>query len=131
MSRPQQPEIARSGRTDVDPDHAGEALEGKRAPRSKGKTGPVPPENQPGHHPPEEQDKPDLDAFAARFTADEPQEEQPTTGHREERPNAAEERNGNGEGGTEPPYLRFALYPVRLFAHAATWSRDYFKADHR
>jgi hypothetical protein len=27
----------------------------------------VPPENQPGHHPAEEQDKPDLNAFAERL----------------------------------------------------------------
>jgi hypothetical protein len=50
MGRPQQPELARSGKTDLDP-------------------GPVPPENQPGHHPPEESDKPDLDAFAAKLGA--------------------------------------------------------------
>ena len=30
----------------------------------------MPPENQPGHHPPKEQDKPDLDAFAARLGTD-------------------------------------------------------------
>lgn len=30
--------------------------------------GPVPEENSPGHHPAHEQDKPDLDAFAARFS---------------------------------------------------------------
>ncbi len=30
----------------------------------------VPPENQPGHHPPDEQDKPDLDAFAAKLGTD-------------------------------------------------------------
>jgi hypothetical protein len=29
--------------------------------------GPVPPENQPGHHPAEEQDKPALDKFAAKL----------------------------------------------------------------
>jgi hypothetical protein len=29
----------------------------------------APPENQPGHHPPEEQDKPDLDKFAAKLGA--------------------------------------------------------------
>ena len=31
--------------------------------------GPVPEENQPGHHPPREQDRPDLDAMAARLGA--------------------------------------------------------------
>lgn len=30
--------------------------------------GPVPDENAPGHHPEHDQDKPDLDAFAARFS---------------------------------------------------------------
>jgi hypothetical protein len=30
----------------------------------------APEENQPGHHPPEEQDKPDLDAFAAKLGTD-------------------------------------------------------------
>ncbi len=30
----------------------------------------MPPENQPGHHPAKEQDKPDLDAFAAKLGAD-------------------------------------------------------------
>ena len=29
--------------------------------------GPVPPDNQPGHHPRQEQDTPDLDAFATRL----------------------------------------------------------------
>ena len=29
--------------------------------------GPVPEDNQPGHHPPHEQDRPDLDAMAARL----------------------------------------------------------------
>ena len=35
-----------------------------------GETGPIPAENQPGHHPPKEQDKPDLDAFAAKLGTD-------------------------------------------------------------
>ncbi|MGI8983550.1 MAG: hypothetical protein ACR2HM_03300 [Acidimicrobiales bacterium] len=36
--------------------------------------GPVPPENQPGHHPDEDQDKPDLDRFAAKLGTMEPDE---------------------------------------------------------
>ena len=127
MSRPQQPEIARSGRTDVDPDHVGEALEGARAPRSKGKTGPVPPENQPGHHPPEEQDKPDLDAFAAKLTASDVTEAENAAAERQERQREAVERNGDAEA----PYMRWALYPVRLVAHAAKWSKEYFEAGRR
>jgi hypothetical protein len=35
-----------------------------------GESGPVPPDNQPGHHPEKEQDKPDPAAFAARLGAD-------------------------------------------------------------
>lgn len=55
MAKPQQPEIRRSGRTDLDPD----SVQGNRGPSDeKGNTGKVPPENQPGHHPEKEQDKP-------------------------------------------------------------------------
>jgi hypothetical protein len=70
MARPQQPELARSAKTDLDPDHVETGLQGQKAPTAGGETGPVPPENQPGHHPPTEQDKPDLDAFAARLGTD-------------------------------------------------------------
>ena len=70
MSRPQQPELARSAKTDLDPDHVETGLQGQRKPQSGGETGPVPPENEPGHHPPKEQDKPDLDAFAAKLGTD-------------------------------------------------------------
>src|SRR5688500_12849792 len=70
MARPQQPELARSAKTDLDPDHIETGLQGQKAPATGGETGPVPPDNQPGHHPPKEQDKPDLDAFAARLGTD-------------------------------------------------------------
>jgi hypothetical protein len=70
MARPQQPELARSAKTDLDPDHIETGLQGQKAPATGGETGPVPPDNQPGHHPPKEQDKPDLDAFAAKIGTD-------------------------------------------------------------
>jgi hypothetical protein len=70
MGRPQQPELARSAKTDLDPDHVETGLQGQKRPAAGGETGPVPPENQPGHHPPQEQDKPDPDAFAARLGTD-------------------------------------------------------------
>lgn len=70
MARPQQPELARSAKTDIDPDHVETGLQGQRVPATGGETGPVPPDNQPGHHPDKEQDKPDLDAFAARLGTD-------------------------------------------------------------
>ena len=34
----------------------------------------VPPENRPGHHPEEEQDKPDIDAFAAKLGTSPPED---------------------------------------------------------
>lgn len=70
MARPQQPELARSAKTDLDPDHIETGLQGQKTPTTGGETGKVPPDNQPGHHPPKEQDKPDLDAFAARLGTD-------------------------------------------------------------
>ncbi|MDP9402607.1 MAG: hypothetical protein M3P85_04580 [Actinomycetota bacterium] len=56
MSNPQQPEIRRSGRGEVVQDavktrHGGPTDE-------TGNTGPVPEDNQPGHHPEVDQDKP-------------------------------------------------------------------------
>ena len=36
--------------------------------RDSGRSGPVPEASSPGHHPEREQDKPDLDAFAERFS---------------------------------------------------------------
>lgn len=36
--------------------------------RDSGRSGPVPEASSPGHHPEHEQDKPDLDAFAERFS---------------------------------------------------------------
>ena len=55
--QPQQPELRRSGRGRVTQDGKRAADELDQA-GSKGGGGPVPEENQPGHHPDEEQDKP-------------------------------------------------------------------------
>ena len=56
MATPQQPEIARSGRSEIDPKavktrHGGPTDESEP-------TGHVPPDSRPGHHPEHEQDKP-------------------------------------------------------------------------
>src|SRR5919206_1299096 len=73
MSNPQQPELARSRKVPhQDQDAASAAVEARRATDAGGPSGPVPPENQPGHHPPEEQDKPDLNAFAEKLGIAEP-----------------------------------------------------------
>lgn len=59
MGTPQQPELRRSGHTPVVQDHAAEkAPASPKAPAGRRRTGSVPPENQPGHHPETEQDKP-------------------------------------------------------------------------
>jgi hypothetical protein len=58
MGRPQQPEIERSGRTAVDQDHWQAEVGGAGA--HEGGLAPVPEENQPGHHPEHEQDRPEV-----------------------------------------------------------------------
>ncbi|HEX2148654.1 MAG TPA: hypothetical protein VHI31_00560 [Actinomycetota bacterium] len=60
MSNPQQPELARNRKGATDQEGAEmRAREGTtRAEAGGGNLGPVPEENQPGHHPEVEQDKP-------------------------------------------------------------------------
>jgi LPXTG-motif cell wall-anchored protein len=68
MANPQQPELARSRKTPAqDQDSVAGVVEGQREVGASAPRGPVPPENQPGNHPEQEQDKPDLDAFAVKF----------------------------------------------------------------
>jgi hypothetical protein len=75
MSNPQQPELARSRKTPAqDQDAVAGVLDGQRDIGADAPRGPVPPENQPGHHPAEEQDKPPLDKFAAKLGVMEPAE---------------------------------------------------------
>lgn len=105
MARPQQPELARSGKTDLDPDHVGTELEAKKPPRDKGPTGPVPPENQPGHQPDQPQDKPDPDAFAARLQGEERSENPGSPGNRDTRQLA----------------VNVALFPVRMAQQGVQW----------
>jgi hypothetical protein len=70
MANPQQPELARSRKTPaLDPDATEAVLSGEGAPVEDGARGPVPVDNQPGHHPPVEQDKPDADRFVAKVKA--------------------------------------------------------------
>src|SRR5688572_32633116 len=57
MTTPQQPELARSRRSEVDPAAAKTRTGGSTT--EKGRHGPVPEDNLPGHHPEHEQDKPE------------------------------------------------------------------------
>jgi hypothetical protein len=75
MSNPQQPELARSRKTPAqDPDAVAGVLDGQKDVGADAPRGPVPPENQPGHHPAEEQDKPPIDKFAAKMGTMPPEE---------------------------------------------------------
>jgi hypothetical protein len=75
MSNPQQPELARSRKTPAqDQDAVSAVVDGQRHPGAGPTGGDVPPENQPGHHPEEEQDKPNLNAFAEKLGTMEPAE---------------------------------------------------------
>jgi len=56
---PQQPEIERRGLGEVDQDGRSISRETERTKTAKGRTGPVPEENRPGHHPEHDQDKPE------------------------------------------------------------------------
>jgi hypothetical protein len=58
QNKPQQPELDRSGRGKVDLDRVKAKQDVWETPGSKGKSGPVPPDNRPGHHPAKDQDKP-------------------------------------------------------------------------
>jgi hypothetical protein len=59
MTKPQQPELRRSGRGATDDDSA-KAKASSDLPGGGAGVAPVPPDNMPGHHPEHEQDKPPL-----------------------------------------------------------------------
>ncbi len=70
MPNPQQPELRRSERVPaLDPDASEAKLSAQRRNRRRptAPNTPVPDDQQPGHHPDHDQDKPDLDAFAERL----------------------------------------------------------------
>jgi hypothetical protein len=58
MGEPQQRELARSGRGEIDPTARKVTRESQREPKERGRRGKVPEDNRPGHKPNEEQDKP-------------------------------------------------------------------------
>jgi hypothetical protein len=68
MAKPQQPELRRSGRVEaLDPDATAAVRTADRRLDVSDSNGPVPRAQRRGHHPDEEQDKPDLDKFAERL----------------------------------------------------------------
>jgi hypothetical protein len=63
MASPEQSQPARTGRTELDT----RARSAPVSPSAPDQFGPEPEANQPGHHPPDEQDQPPLDEFASKF----------------------------------------------------------------
>lgn len=97
MARPQQPELAPSGKTDIA----------------------VPVDNQPGHHPAKEQDKPDLAAFAAKLGTD-PTAPSATKARKGSRPKAAAAK-------AAPP--KITTTPAKQPAAAPRWPESAPAAD--
>ena len=69
MSRPQQPELHRSGNVPaLDPDATESELEAEDRPQDEGHTGPVPSANRPGSDSGPVQDRPAPEDFVRRFS---------------------------------------------------------------
>lgn len=85
MAKPQQAELRRSGKVPaLDPDASVSKLSAQDTPTVSGPDGTVPEDQRPGHHPDHEQDKPDLDKFAARLGIVSDEELPPEAPHVEE-----------------------------------------------
>lgn len=85
MAKPQQPELRRSGFVPaLDPDATESRLDAHDRPDSSGPSGPIPEDQRPGHHPDQEQDKPDMDKFAERLGVVPDSEEPPEAPHVDE-----------------------------------------------
>jgi hypothetical protein len=107
MASPEQSQPGRTGRTELDT----RARSAPVSPSAPDRFGPEPEANQPGHHPPEEQDQPPLDDFAARFgiTPDsspsdggEQDTAAPPEGTGEQETAAPPEDGGDGDGAASP-----------------------------
>ena len=85
MAKPQQAELRRSGKVPaLDPDASVSKLSAQDVPTTSGPDGTIPEDQRPGHHPDQEQDKPDMDKFAARLGIVSEEEEPPEAPHVEE-----------------------------------------------
>ena len=121
MAKPQQAELRRSGKVPaLDPDATESRLEAHDRPGSSGPQGPIPEDQRPGHHPDEEQDKPDMDAFAERLGIVSEDEEPPEAPHVDEdskvtrlKPKA--EKTGSSEKRTFSPIGLALVGPVTGF----------------
>lgn len=122
MARPQSSELRRSGTTPAfEPDSISSRLDAHARPTADGESGPVPEDNAPGHRPERDQDKPDLDAFAERFSGRELDDLPTDTGLLVDTGRAADDRTATGQllRRWAPPVAGF----VALAAVLAFWVR--------
>ncbi|HSP03927.1 MAG TPA: hypothetical protein VLR27_10520 [Acidimicrobiales bacterium] len=85
MAKPQQAELRRSGKVPaLDPDASVAKLSAQDTPGTSSSEGSIPEDQRPGHHPDQEQDKPDMDKFAERLGIVSEEEEPPEAPHVEE-----------------------------------------------
>lgn len=85
MAKPQQAELRRSGKVPaLDPDASVAKLSAQDVPSTSGPDGAIPADQRPGHHPDQEQDKPDMDKFAERLGIVSEDEEPPEAPHVDE-----------------------------------------------
>ena len=108
MANPQQPELARSRRTEgLAPDSVETHVQAeRRAASGEGSTGPIPEANMPGHHPAVEQDKPPIERFRARLrTAGSAVRPSGRTDRAPDAPDGAQPETGSDD---EHPLVRLA-----------------------
>lgn len=85
MAKPQQAELRRSGKVPaLDPDASVSELSAQDTPTTSGSDGTIPEDQRAGHHPDQEQDKPDMDKFAERLGIVSEEEVPPEAPHVEE-----------------------------------------------
>jgi len=122
MSNPQQPELGRSRKTPAqDQDAVAGVLDGQREVVADAPRGPGPAENQAGQHPAQEQDKPDIDAFAEKLGTMEPNQR---TGDFEPQRQRADGPPQPGRRGMIPAAAAAALVAVVLVVVAGRRRRS-------
>ncbi len=124
MAKPQQAELRRSGKVPaLDPDASVSKLSAQDTPSVSGPDGTVPEDQRPGHHPDHEQDKPDLDKFAARLGIVSDEEVPPEAPHVDEdskvtrlRPKVERTPTADEPGSTKakPPQEKRTFSPIGL-----------------
>jgi len=120
MSKPQQPELARSGRGATDPASIKTELTAPDTGAERGLATPVPEGNLPGHRPEHDQDKPSGDAFVAKVQQLAHQAEQQV----DEEAEVVDLRAEDHESETAERLAKLAGTPFRVAGDALQKVRD-------